>query len=285
MLVRIYELSKHSRFEEYQKGLEDMENEGEKKKLLAEWVDLMPTQLLERYACYEAKWDFSAREDDLLLARTMYIWLIQEKIDKKELELRIRVFNFVNKPTRDAYMPVKKQTQAKSYKEALQLKTPAVGTGHAGSAHTADKMLKLATQPAAPLMKPRQMTSEEREILNLILSHRMEVKNVPPFLGQVFNPDEVAIITELLQQQEYPLYAHLLAGQTVRDGISQNELLQMIDAGEAGLPEQHFQVQKLKSDLVRLQFDAEQRLLTFSSAVLELQNNGQEPTAHSTGVE
>ncbi|KAE9056322.1 hypothetical protein PF010_g31804 [Phytophthora fragariae] len=44
----------------------------------------------------------------------MYIWLIQEKIDKKELELRIRVFNFVNKPTRDAYMPVKKQTQAKS---------------------------------------------------------------------------------------------------------------------------------------------------------------------------
>ncbi|OWZ10952.1 hypothetical protein PHMEG_00016098 [Phytophthora megakarya] len=105
------------------------------------------------------------------------------------------------------------------------------------------------------------MTSEEREILNLILSGEMEIKNASPFLVQVFDTDTVASITELMQRQEYPLHAHLLPGHFVRAGLSQNALLQLVDAGEAGLPEQQNQL------------NAEQRLPTmfFRSAPIAKQ--------------
>ncbi|EGZ23126.1 hypothetical protein PHYSODRAFT_440034, partial [Phytophthora sojae] len=75
----------------------------------------------------------------------------------------------------------------------------------------------------------------------LILSGEMEIKSTPPFLAQVFDTDKVALITELIQRQEYPVHAHLLPGHFVRDGLSQNTLLQLVDAGEAGLPEQQNQ--------------------------------------------
>lgn len=46
----------------------------------------------------------------------------------------------------------------------------------------------------------------------------MEVTNPLTFLAQVFNPGQMAIFVELLQVQEYPLFAHLGAGHFFEKG-------------------------------------------------------------------
>ncbi|EGZ10551.1 hypothetical protein PHYSODRAFT_403839, partial [Phytophthora sojae] len=119
LAVIIQELGRQRRFEIFKASLHSMENEEQKTALLNEWADDRPAKLRERYSIYAGSWDYANESEALSLARTLYNWVIIERITKKELDNRIQFFVFSNKPAPTTYMPAKSIGPSRSYKDAL----------------------------------------------------------------------------------------------------------------------------------------------------------------------
>lgn len=237
-----------------------MDDANKKEALLNEWADEMPAKMYERYEAYALKWDYTNENDTLELARTLYNWIVIEKIARKELNLRIQLFDFLNKPGLTEYMPVKRAEQPRSYKAALQ----SGGVEPPNNVRAGKERLHQPTSfQMEPLRHPRPITEEERDHLNMILSRRLEEASPPAFLTQIFTPGQVAIFMELLQEQEYALYGHLMAGHFVREGLSQSALFQLVDAGPAAVADQQQHVQRLRSEIVRMELNQDTRVVTF----------------------
>lgn len=229
-------------------------------KLRALWVDEIPKGAQEKYGGLLSTWDCGKEDHMERLKELIGTWLADEAIDQNELEARLRQFTFTNDPRAETTTS-EEQPTLRSFKEAV-----------AGEEETNRKIneadgdhqhwYELCMKPAEPTSVLRGMTDEEKQAIEMILQHKLEVPIPPRFLIQIMDARELAIFTDLFLAIEYPLYAHLLPGQRFGPNMTKQAIVQHIHMGaEAALP-QKLQIQEFKSDLSRVEVNADTRVVT-----------------------
>lgn len=211
-VLRLKELAKERRFQDLLKKSNKQEaTVQEKEKLREQWSDELSDGEQERYQGLISCWDCAKDHHIERLGGLLEASLHKNEIDQDELEIRLRQFTFINDPTTSKEKNKGQDTNT-SFKDVVSGTDNKWPTATEGE-KVYQKWYELCMRPAEPIRVLREMTDEEKQAIEMILNHQLEVPIPPRFLIQIMDARELAVFTDLFMAIEYPLYAHLLRGQ------------------------------------------------------------------------
>ncbi|KAG1706351.1 hypothetical protein DVH05_001498 [Phytophthora capsici] len=210
----------------------------EKDKIREQWTDEIPLHLRDQYKELLSSWDCAKADHRERLGGLMEEWLIKEAVNQEELEARLMQFTFINDP-REAQENTDANKPSRSFKDVVA-ETEEQPTKRNGEDNKdLQKWYQMLMKKAEPIRVLRDMTDEEKQAIEMILHHQLEVPNFHYTL----------------------IYAHLLPGQRFGPNMSIQAILQHINMGaEAAYPQQML-IMEFKRDISRAEINTETRVV------------------------
>ncbi|EEY52922.1 uncharacterized protein PITG_19622 [Phytophthora infestans T30-4] len=203
-VLRLKELAKERRFQDLLKKSNKQEaTVQEKEKLREQWSDELSDGEQERYQGLISCWDCAKDHHIERLGGLLEASLHKNEIDQDELEIRLRQFTFINDPTTSKEKNKGQDTNT-SFKDVVSGTDNKWPTATEGE-KVYQKWYELCMRPAEPIRVLREMTDEEKQAIEMILNHQLEVPIPPRFLIQIMDARELAVFTDLFMAIEYPL--------------------------------------------------------------------------------
>ncbi|KAG3090894.1 hypothetical protein PI124_g20410 [Phytophthora idaei] len=232
--LRLQTLATERRFYKYKQTRAKTEQSSEAT-MKDQWVDEPTTYQKDKYQGLTCYWDIGRQEHRKGLSKLLYGWVVDQDLPQGEVEIRMRFYHIQGElPATSA--KEQREEHAASYLGAV---TQGLETKPKGDMTAEQSRLReLCLQPAKSLTKLRERTVDENAALLLILNRDIEVPRPPDFLLQSLDAEAYATFTDIFHSIEYPLYAHLAAGQKFGNDLTREFILRLIAVGAEAAPQQ-----------------------------------------------
>ncbi|KAG1712695.1 hypothetical protein DVH05_000435 [Phytophthora capsici] len=260
-VLRLKDLAKERRFKAHLEQMKKQKATAEEKdKIREQWTDEIPLHLRDQYKELLSSWDCAKADHRERLGGLMEEWLIKEAVNQAELEARLMQFTFTNDP-REAQENTDANKPSRSFKDVVAETEEQPTKQNGEDNENLQKWYQLCMKKAEPIRVLRDMTDEEKQAIEMILHHQLEVPIPPRFLIQIMDARELAAFTDLFMAIEYPLYAHLLPGQRFGPNMSIQAILQHMNMGAEAAYPQKMQIMEFKRDISRAEINTETRVV------------------------